>query len=175
MKRPPSRSLELLVTASAAFDVGDFTELLDRGHVELDAAAHKVVLRQAALVAVFPQVKRRDRETATSETAQSVLNGYMAARYVLGTWHSDVSYSTSRTAAGNAKSLTDAMDYLPAIETLMPSLSPEFRQFLGDLALRSVTDSILETLFGLKKAQGIALTALVDGVYIGLAESDEFF
>jgi hypothetical protein len=172
VKTPPSRSLERLVVASATFDANEYTELLDESEPGIDPAVHQAILRQAALVVVFRQVKRRYREAATFETGQNVLNGYKTARYVLGTWDSEVSTSTSRTATANAKRLSDRMDYYPAIEVLMPSLSLGLRHFLTDLALLNVGGSTLETLFGLKKAGGIALTALVDGVYIGLAESD---
>jgi hypothetical protein len=174
VKTPPSRSLDRLVAASAAFDVDGYAGLPQVSEGGLDLAVHQLILRQAALVVVFRQVKRRHRDAATSETGQHVLNGYKTARYVLGTWPSELSYSNSRTAATNAKRLSDRMDRLPAIEALMPSLAPGLRHFLSDLALHNIRGSTLETLFGSKKAEGIALTALVDGVYIGLAESDEF-
>jgi hypothetical protein len=171
---PSSKSLQLLVAASATFDVDDYTRVANEGEPDLDPAARRAILRQAALVTVFREVKRRDREAAAFETGRSVLNGYNTVRYALGTWQSDVSYSTPRTAEANAKRLSDRMDYFPAIEALMPTLSPALRRFLTDLAVGNASGSILETLFGLKKAEGLALTALVDGIYIGLAEADEF-
>jgi hypothetical protein len=166
--------LERLVATSAALDLDGCTDLLNASEMDLDPAVQQVILRQAALVAVFRQVKRRHREAATSETGRHVLSGYKTARYALGTWDSELSYSNSRSVAANAKRLTDRMDRLPAIEALMPSLSPGLRHFLSDLAMHDIEGSTLDSLFGLKKAEGIALTALVDGVYIGLAESDEF-
>ena len=174
MKTPPSRSLERLVLASTAFDADEYTEHLNESQPSLDPAVHKTILRQAALVVVFRQVKRRYHEATAFETEQNVLTGYTTVRFVLGTWRSEVSYSTPRTAAANAKRLLDRMDHYPAIEVLMPSFSLGLRRFLTDLALLNVRGSTLETLFGLKRAQGIAITALVDGVYIGLAESDLF-
>jgi hypothetical protein len=166
--------LQLLVTASATFDVDDYTRMANEGETALDPAARRAILRQAALVTVFREVKRRDREAAAFEAGRSVLDGYNTVRYALGTWHSDVSYSAPRTAEANAKRLSDRMDYFPAIEALMPTLSSALRRFLTDLAVGNASGSILETLFGLKKAEGLALTALVDGIYIGLAEADEF-
>ena len=173
-RAPSSKSLQRLIAASAAFDADDYTSVSNEGETGLDPAARRAILRQAALVTVFREVKRRDREAAAFETGRSVLHGYNTIRYALGTWHSDVSYSVPRTAEANAKRLSDRMDYFPAIEALMPSLSPAFRRYLTDLAVDNASGSILETLFGVKKAEGLALTALVDGIYIGLAEADEF-
>jgi hypothetical protein len=166
--------LQLLVAASATFDVDDYRRVAGESEAGLDPAARRAILRQAALVTVFREVKRRDREAAAFETGRSVLNGYNTVRYALGTWQSDVSYSAPRTAEANAKRLSDRMDRFPAIEALLPTLSPALRRFLTDLAVANASGSILETLFGLKKAEGLALTALVDGLYIGLAEADEF-
>jgi hypothetical protein len=171
---PSSKSLQRLVTASAVFDADDYAKVADEGEAGLDPAARRAILRQAALVTVFREVKRRDREAAAFETGRSVLDGYNTVRYALGTWNVEVSYSAPRTAEANAKRLSDRMDYFPAIETLMPSLSPALRRFLTGLAVGNASGSILETLFGVKKAEGLALTALVDGIYIGLAEADEF-
>ena len=168
-------ALQRFYQATTDFDLDAYTTLVNGGsETVVDPAARKAVLQHGIVVIGFRQVKRRDRQEVVFEAGRNLINGYNHVRYLLGTWHDQISYSTHNDAEANGKRLLDLMNTYPPVDIMMDSVSSDFSGFALDLAKFSAQAPILQQVFGSRQAEGITLTFTVDGMHLALAEADEF-
>jgi hypothetical protein len=140
----------------------------------LDAAARKALLDQRTVVTMFPQVKRRHRNSVLFEAGRNLVGGYNFVRYLLGTYRDSISYSNDENEEDNAESLIALKVRYPVVDDLLGGLDASAAEFITELATYNADNSILQRLFGTRQARAIALACTVDGMHIALAEADTF-
>jgi hypothetical protein len=169
-------ALSRICEASTGFDVEALTAANEKyPDISIDAAPRKAILQTAELMKKFPQVRRRDRAEAISELTRYMVCGYRLIRYLFGTYPDQMLYSSQETAQQNANRLKAYMDtHYPELELLEAPIDAEFKGFITEGARFYPKDTIVERLFGMRLAAGIALTGQLDGIKVAMGEWDLF-
>lgn len=168
-------SLDRLLDPSLSFDGDAYLHHSDESKAaNLDAAMRRAIQVQAMMSTNLRGVKRRHREQAFQQAGSIVVMGYNTVRWALGAWQDVTSYSSAVTAVANADRITRALDGYPSPDVLIENASETLRAFILDMVRFNSTRTVFYSLFGERAAAAVALTSLVDGMELALAEMDLF-